>query len=147
MQFSFDTLTLDLILFIGSREYPEEIGRKQAQEIIDTFNPTTRFLSGGAKGPDTWFEQAAKARGWKSIKIVYPEYNKYGRGAPLFRDEDMAEEATRGIALWDGISSGTAYTMRYLRHQGKEIVAYGPQGQIWDLDKMLKPWKGKRKRP
>ena len=45
---------------------------------------TTEIVSGGAKGVDTCAREYALAKGLKLTEFL-PEYNLYGRGAPLKR--------------------------------------------------------------
>lgn len=68
---------------------------------------TTLIVSGGADGIDTLAEQSAKALGIPFRKFL-PEYNKYGKSAPLQRNRVIVEHADTVIAFWDCASRGTA---------------------------------------
>ena len=44
-------------------------------------------------------------------KIFLPDYDKYGKRAPIIRNDEIISYAQYVIALWDGKSHGTAYTI------------------------------------
>lgn len=81
----------------------------------------TVIISGGAKGIDTLAEQYADAHGIEKI-IIKPDYNRYKRGAPLKRDEEMVELADAVLVIWDGVSRGTKYTADYARKKNKPVT-------------------------
>ncbi len=80
----------------------------------------TVIISGGAKGVDTLAEAYADAHGLEKI-IIKPDYNKYKRGAPLKRDEEMVELADEVLVIWDGVSKGTKYTADYAKKNNKPV--------------------------
>ena len=58
-----------------------------------------------------------------NLKLIEfpPEYDKYGRGAPLVRNKLIVEECDCLIAFWDDTSRGTKYTIDYAHQLGKPI--------------------------
>ena len=82
---------------------------------------TELIISGGAKGMDTVAERYADAHGIEKL-IIRPEYEKYGRAAPIKRNEIMVDMADAVLAVWDGESKGTKYTLGYARRMGKSII-------------------------
>lgn len=58
-----------------------------------------------------------------NLKLIefLPEYDKYGRGAPLVRNKLIVEECDCLIAFWDDTSRGTKYTIDYAHQLGKPI--------------------------
>lgn len=74
----------------------------------------TEIISGGAKGID----QCAKAYAL-AHKIAYveflPQYDKYGKAAPLKRNDEIIKYADRVLAFWDGHSHGTGYVIEQCR--------------------------------
>ena len=81
---------------------------------------TELIISGGAGGVDTLAEKYADKN--KISKLIHrPDYKRYGRGAPLKRNEVMIDEADRVLVIWDGKSKGTKYTIDYARKKGKPI--------------------------
>lgn len=71
----------------------------------------TEVLSGAANGVDKLGERWAKENN-VPVKRFYPNWNKYGNYAGLKRNEDMVNNAEALIALWDGESKGTIYTIK-----------------------------------
>lgn len=80
----------------------------------------TEVVSGGAIGVDASAEEFARRQGLP-IKRFLPEYDKYGRGAPLVRNKQIVEYADEIYAFWDGKSRGTIHTVKYAREIGKPI--------------------------
>lgn len=67
---------------------------------------TTEIVSGGAKGIDSAAREYAQNNGLRLTEFL-PEYNRYGRAAPLKRNIQIIEYADFVLAFWDGESSGT----------------------------------------
>ncbi len=79
----------------------------------------TAIVSGGARGVDTLAEKYAKKHKLELL-VFKPEYDKYpGKIAPLKRNNTIVDNADVVIAIWDGVSRGTKYTMDYAEKQGK----------------------------
>ena len=81
---------------------------------------TTEIVSGGAKGIDQCAAEYAQAHGLK-LTVFLPEYNLYGRVAPLKRNDEIIIYADEVIAFWDGRSKGTAYVIEKCRKQNKPV--------------------------
>ena len=81
----------------------------------------TEIISGGAKGIDHIAATYALEHDIPLVEFL-PEYTHYGKGAPLKRNEKIAEYAEEALAFWDGKSRGTAYTIRLLRQLGKKVT-------------------------
>ena len=79
------------------------------------------IITGGAKGVDTIAEQYARQRGIPTL-TVKPAYEKYGRAAPLRRDEEMVDMADAVLVIWDGVSRGSKHTADYARKKGKPLT-------------------------
>ncbi len=78
----------------------------------------TEIISGGAKGVDTCAAEYAKAKGIKLTEIL-PDYNTYGRVAPLKRNDIIIEKSDIIYAFWDKQSHGTKYVIdkcKQLKH-------------------------------
>ena len=84
---------------------------------------TAEIISGGARGIDTLAEEWAEKNGIPKT-IIKPEYERFKRGAPLKRNEKIVELADVIIALWDGKSRGTKFTIDYAKKVKKEVNIY-----------------------
>lgn len=101
-------------------------------KIIRSYAPywmsqITRIISGGARGADLLAEQYAKGKGISSL-IFKPAYHKFGRSAPMVRNQQLVDAADLIIAFWDGKSRGTARSLEYAPKKGKliRIVTFPP---------------------
>lgn len=86
------------------------------------------IVSGGARGVDTIAEQYAKAHGIETL-IIRPDYAKYGRSAPIRRNDIIVDNADMVLAFWDGSSHGTKYTIDYAKRMGKPVKIYVPKSK------------------
>ncbi len=103
------------LAIIGSRSitaYPLE-------DVIPS--GVTQIISGGARGVDALVRQYAQEHSIPLTEIL-PDYDRYGRGAPLRRNEEIVAKADMVLAIWDGQSRGTAYTIRCCRRLGKPVM-------------------------
>ena len=91
---------------------------------IDSYISNAKeIISGGAIGIDTLAAEYAKRNGIK-LTIFLPEYERYGRAAPIIRNKSIVDYAEKIIAFWDGSSKGTLSVIKYAEKTGKpcEIV-------------------------
>ena len=100
------------------------IGSRQLTNIqIEKYLPdeTKEIVSGGAKGVDGIAAEYARKNGLALVEI-YPQYERYGRAAPLKRNEEIVNYADQIIAFWDGKSKGTNYVIKYAKTVGKPCL-------------------------
>ena len=83
----------------------------------------TEIVSGGARGIDTCAREYARVNGIKLTELL-PEYDKYGRGAPLRRNLLIIDYADEVIAFWDGVSHGTKYVIENCKERNKKITVF-----------------------
>lgn len=83
----------------------------------------TLIVSGGARGVDTIAEQYATAHNIPTL-IIKPDYDRYGRSAPIRRNDIIVDHADLVLAFWDGKSRGTKYTIDYAKKTGKPIKVF-----------------------
>ena len=100
------------LAIIGSRNCPPIDIASHLKYIPDT------IISGGAKGADTYARLFAQQHNLQLIEFL-PDYEKYGRKAPLVRNKLIVENCDCLIAFWDGKSRGTKYTLDYATKLGK----------------------------
>lgn len=82
---------------------------------------TTEIISGGAKGIDTCAREYALSHGIKLTEYL-PEYEKYGRAAPLKRNITIIQNADLVLAFWDGKSKGTKFVIDNCKKLGVEVT-------------------------
>ncbi len=94
-------------LFSEARIYPH----------LDILKPCISLvISGGAEGVDKMGERWAKENRIDIIQMI-PDWKKYGHGAGIKRNCEMAADADQLIAFWDGVSSGTAHMIQEAMRQ------------------------------
>lgn len=105
------------VAVIGSRDANEDAAR-----LILKYLPadTTEIVSGGARGIDSLAEQVARSLSLP-VKVFLPDYELYGRQAPLFRNRQIVDYADTVLAFWDGKSPGTKSVIGTCMDQGKPI--------------------------
>ena len=102
------------LAIIGSRNCPPVDIASHLTYIPDT------IVSGGAKGADTYAKEFAIANNLKLVEYL-PDYDQYGRNAPLVRNKLIVENSDCILAFWDGVSRGTKFTLDYAKKCGKPI--------------------------
>ena len=81
----------------------------------------TLIITGGARGIDALAEKYADEKRLSKL-ILRPQYNIYGKFAPLKRNEKMIELCDAALIIWDGCSKGTKYTISYAEKIGKRVI-------------------------
>ena len=103
------------LLIVGSRSIKEfDLERYVPDE-------TAMIITGGANGIDTLAEQYADRMRLSKL-ILRPQYQLYGRYAPLKRNEKMVELCDMALIIWDGCSTGTKHTINYANKMKKKII-------------------------
>ncbi|MBQ4324910.1 MAG: DUF2493 domain-containing protein [Clostridia bacterium] len=75
------------------------------------------IVSGGATGVDTCAASYARKHGLK-LTVFLPEYERYGRAAPIVRNKLIVDYADKVLAFWDGASKGTLSVIKYAEKTG-----------------------------
>ena len=100
------------IAIVGSRDLViSDIGKyiPECDEIV----------SGGAIGVDRCAEKYCIENGVK-LTLFLPEYELYGRSAPIIRNKKIVDYADRVVVLWNGRSKGSLSVIKYAEKIGKE---------------------------
>ena len=103
------------LLIVGSRGIKKYDLEKYIPE------GTTLVISGGADGIDRLAENYADQKQLSKL-ILRPQYSRYGKAAPLKRNEKMVELCDTVLVIWDGSSRGTRYTINYAEKLGKKVI-------------------------
>jgi hypothetical protein len=88
----------------------------------------TEAVSGGARGLDSLGEAWASENGIP-VSRKLPDWERFGRGAGMYRNAEMAEYCEAGIILWDGESKGTLDMIDKMRRRRKRCFVYNELGQ------------------
>ncbi|MBP3626523.1 MAG: hypothetical protein J6J39_00575 [Clostridia bacterium] len=102
------------VAVIGSRELRVDNLEKYLPKEV------TEIVSGGARGIDTSAREYALKNNIK-LKEFLPEYEKYGRSAPLKRNIQIIDYADMVLAFWDGKSRGTKFVIDNCKRIGKRV--------------------------
>ena len=89
------------------------IGSRKIDNVnLENYVPeeTDEIISGGAVGVDTLAKEYAKLHGLRLTEFL-PEYERYGRAAPLVRNVEIIKAADIVLAFWDGKSAGTKHVI------------------------------------
>ncbi len=105
------------VAVVGSRNLNINIAEYLDCEMV------TELVSGGARGIDSLAEEYARRKGIPR-KIFYPDYDAYGRIAPLMRNREIVAYADLVIALWDGCSRGTKNAIDHARQLKKPLKIF-----------------------
>lgn len=105
------------VAVIGSRGLKVENLEKYLPEN------TTEIVSGGAVGVDTSAKEYARSHGLKLTEFL-PEYEKYGRTAPLKRNIKIIEYSDIVFAFWDGKSHGTEFVIRNCKKMNVPVTVF-----------------------
>ena len=105
------------IAVIGSRHATEEVSLRILQELPAN---VSEIVSGGAAGVDHLAEQVAESLGIP-LRLFLPDYERYGKQAPLVRNEQIVDYADQILAFWDGLSRGTGHTISLCIKKNKPV--------------------------
>lgn len=96
---------MKFVIIAGSRGFSD---KKFAVDVLDRLfaGEEVMVISGGACGADRIGEDWAKVQGAKVARCL-PNYEEYGKGAPLVRNQTMADMANTLVLFWDGKSRGS----------------------------------------
>ena len=106
------------IAIVGSRSITEvNIGKyiSECDEIV----------SGGALGVDACAAEYAHKNGIKLTEFL-PQYSRFGRAAPIIRNQKIVDYSDKIIVFWDGKSKGTLSVIKYAEKTRKpfEIITF-----------------------
>ncbi len=114
------------IAVVGSRNI--SLSFERFYELLCDLLPdnATAVVSGGARGVDRLAAQFAKLHNLPVTEHL-PDYDAFGRIAPLVRNRTIVDDADFIVAVWDGKSRGTLNTIDYTLECNKPLVVYYTQ--------------------
>ena len=89
---------------------------------------TELIISGGAEGVDRLAEEYADKNRISKL-VLRPRHEKFGKAAPIKRNEKMVDIADAVLVIWDGSSKGAMHTAKYASKQNKPctVITVDPQ--------------------
>ena len=126
---------IEKVAIVGSREFSRlQLVRDYVIRLSLDSEIRSEIVSGGARGVDRKAEQTALSRGM-TVHRKKPDYDTYGKGAPLIRNKEIAQECDRMVAFWDGQSRGTLHAIRHAEKRGKKVLVIvetrAEAGVVW----------------
>jgi hypothetical protein len=113
------------IAVVGSRGFNDW---QLFKSVMQEYKPT-EIISGGARGADSMAALWAKENKIP-LKEIRPDYARYGRAAPIRRNDLIVDAAELVVAFWDGKSRGTKHVIDYTEKTGKylKIIIHKEKG-------------------
>ena len=111
------------IAIVGSRGFSDKDFIQGLTYKLIRDGELTEFISGGARGVDTWAQEIAEDFELKKT-IFKPDWDKYGKQAGYLRNELIVKEADMVLAFWDGKSKGTKHSINLAIKAGKPLNIY-----------------------
>ena len=106
------------VIIAGGRDFNDYLLLLQA--VVKANFDVTEVVSGGAKGADSLGELFARDMDL-SLKRFPADWDKHGRAAGPIRNGEMAGYADALIAMWDGVSTGTANMIKQAKDRGLKV--------------------------
>ena len=124
---------MPILAIVGSREYP---CYQDVYDFVHRLKPTTKVLSGYARGVDRWATSAARNRGLE-FEDVPAEWERLGRTrAGFVRNTTLVERADYVVAFWEGGSPGTLDSITKAHALGKLHSVYINRGGNLTTDRL-----------
>jgi hypothetical protein len=111
------------VLIGGSREASVYMGTRCVARVIRLDPTKDTLIVGGARGIDEIALGVAKEFGIP-YRVYLPDYDQFGRRAPLQRNELMASICDRAEFFWDGRSRGTWHAINEVRKRGLPLEVF-----------------------
>ena len=116
------------LVISGSRSIKDkEVVSKNIDYYVSTVEPIDHIVCGGAKGVDLSAVLWAM-RYSVPYTVFLPNYNMYGKIAPLIRNEKMATYGDVLLAIWDGKSRGTKHIIECFERLHKPVIVINTHG-------------------
>lgn len=111
------------LIVAGSRGWTDDKRIHDALYEYCQLNFVTEIITGGAHGVDTIAHKWAVDNGFATF-VIRPDYDKYGKRAPLVRNDEMAKRGDALIAFQLDRSTGTAHMISCATKRGLQVKIY-----------------------
>jgi hypothetical protein len=106
------------VIIAGGRDFNDYL--LLLQTVVRANFDITEVVSGGAKGADSLGELFARDMDLP-LKRFPADWDRHGRAAGPIRNGEMAGYADALIAMWDGVSTGTANMIKQATERGLKV--------------------------
>ena len=109
------------LLICGSRSI--NVSTRELRRILFMFGLEGEYstiISGGADGPDTTAIELAYEND-VDLEVYPADWKKYGKKAGIIRNKEMVYNCDACVALWDGKSRGTKFTIDEANRMKKKV--------------------------
>ena len=96
------------VAVVGSRKITNIALERYITEEVE------EIVSGGATGVDFCAAEFARNKGLKLTEFL-PQYDRFGRAAPIVRNKEIVNYADRIVIFWNGSSKGTLSIIEYAK--------------------------------
>ncbi len=109
------------LIIAGSRDFNDySLLPKHLDTLLTTIELPVQIISGGARGADRLGERYAREHKLL-LRIIKPDWDRYGKSAGFLRNEKMAKFADGLMAFWDGNSRGTEHMIFRAEERGMDV--------------------------
>jgi hypothetical protein len=126
-----EPLLSNRIAIVGSRDFPR---RDLVEQFVGALPAGSIVVSGGARGVDSFAEEAARRRGLE-VRVLRADWDRLGAKAGPIRNSELVANADRVVAFWDGKSRGTLDTVGKALAAGLPVEVYGVDGEPVPADR------------
>ena len=102
------------VAVVGSRNLTNIVLDQYLGEDVE------EIVSGGAVGVDRLAAAYAESKGLLLTEFL-PQYHRFGRAAPIVRNQRIVDYADKVIVFWNGCSRGALSVIEYAKKVGKPL--------------------------
>ena len=110
------------VAIVGSRTWTNW---EAVRDYVNSLEPDTVVVSGGARGVDQWAEIFANERGLETI-IYRADWRTHGKRAGILRNKDIIDASDRVVAFWCDASTGTQNSIERAWASKKPVLIFRP---------------------
>lgn len=112
------------VIIAGCRHFEHPADYELVEEAVrESGFEITEVISGTARGIDRW-GSAYATRHRIPCRPFYAQWRLHGKAAGMIRNQAMADHGDALIAVWDGVSKGTADMIERAKKQGLRVFVY-----------------------
>lgn len=105
---------------VGTRTFNDYKKLEQKIAELAVFHDIERIVTGDAPGADALALRWAKKNGYPFTKYV-ADWNQFGKAAGPMRNQIIVNNADMLLAFWDGVSTGTADSIKKAKKKGIKV--------------------------